>query len=342
MSGESEIEIPILPSDPKELRDALIHEMEERRHADCLAKVQTDAVQLALDLLARDPDVEAFFGLFTRTLVLECDSRACDVWLLAEDEQRAPAVASPELWMTYQGDRLYTRRSRDWDEVARPRESMAAHLFGYIPGWTGAVVYERDDPRLPAPIRDLIRGAGIESIQTAPLVLGARHLGWIVLATGESGECEQWRRAMLEAIARQATFVLHSSRLMERSHLEQRRKAILEERNRIARDIHDNLAQGFAAILMQLQAAQREIGSVPAAVRASLDNAVVLARTHLTEAQRSVSTLRPNVGTGEDVTTKLQRIPDLGRLNLDYVSTKPGQQHGRKRSSQQLAHLQYT
>ena len=61
-----------------------------------------------------------------------------------------------------------------------------------------------------------------------------------------------------EAIARQAALALHHSRLIEQSRVEERRKAILEERNRLARDIHDNLAQGFAAILMQLQAAQRE------------------------------------------------------------------------------------
>ena len=129
--------------------------MEERRHAECLAKVQTDAVQLALDLLAREPDsVESFFEMFTKTLVEECESLACDVWLTDEDEKRV------ELWMTYQRGRLYTPQSRDWDEVALPRESMAGHLFGYIPGWTSAVVYEGDDPRLPAPIRALIRSGG--------------------------------------------------------------------------------------------------------------------------------------------------------------------------------------
>ena len=41
---------------------------------------------------------------------------------------------------------------------------------------------------------------------------------------------------------------------------------MLEERNRLARDIHDTLAQGFAAILMQLQAAQRAAGALPPAV----------------------------------------------------------------------------
>src|SRR5205823_14374000 len=136
----------------------------------------------------------------------------------------------------------------------------------------------------------------------APLVLGGRNLGWVALSTCRKPESEgRWRVALLEAIARQATLALHHSRLAELNRLEERRKAILEERNRLARDIHDNLAQGFAAILMQLQAAQREAGTLPAAVASSMEIAVDLARTHLTEARRSVGALRPNVGIGEDI-----------------------------------------
>ena len=312
MRHESEIEVPILPSDATELRDALIREMDERRHAECLAKVHTDAVQLALDLLAREPDsVESFFGMFTKTLVEECESTSCDVWLLDEDQHRV------DLWMTYQRGALHTRGSPDWDALASPRESMGTHLFAHIAGWKGSVVYEGDDRRLPAPIRDQIRRAGIDVVQTAPLLLGGRNLGWIVLSAGPTAECPEWRLAMLEGIARQATFVLHVSRLAERGRQEERRKATLEERNRLARDIHDNLAQGFAAILMQLQAARREIGAVPDSVTASLENAIVLARTHLTEARRSVCTLRPNVGSGEDIASALQRLADLGQRTTD-------------------------
>src|SRR5262245_66629204 len=87
-----------------------------------------------------------------------------------------------------------------------------------------------------------------------------------------------WRVVLSEAIARQAALALHHSRLVELNRLEERRKAILEERNRLARDIHDNLAQGFAAILMQLQAARREVGGAwPPAVEASIENTVDLA-----------------------------------------------------------------
>ena len=84
-----------IPSDPDELRGALLREMKERRHAQCLAQVQADAVQLTLDLLAREPgSVESFFELFTKTLVEECESLACDVWLTDEHEKHVELEAS--------------------------------------------------------------------------------------------------------------------------------------------------------------------------------------------------------------------------------------------------------
>jgi signal transduction histidine kinase len=295
-------------SDPAVLRAALVREAGERRRAECMAKIQTGAVQLALDLLVREPDIEGFFGEFTKTLVEECESHACGVWLIDDDHQRC------DLWMAYLVDGLRTRGSEGWDELELPRESMASHLFAYTPGWTRTVEYEGEDPRLPEAVRSFNRQAGVTSLAVAPLVLGGRNLGWLGLSTCLSPDSEaHWRVALLEAIARQATLALHQSRLSESSRLEERRKAILEERNRLARDIHDNLAQGFAAILMQLQAVRREVGTLPPAVAVSVETAVELARTHLTEARRSVGSLRPNVGPGEDVGTALRRLADLGQ-----------------------------
>jgi signal transduction histidine kinase len=261
-----------------------------------------------LDLLVRAPDVEGFFGALTKTMVEDGELHACGVWLIDDDQQQC------DLWMAYMGNRLYTAKSPDWDTLQLPRESMAGHVFGYTPGWSRTVEYQSDDARLPDAVRAFNREAGANSLVVTPLVLGARNLGWVAISTFPNPECDGWWRiALLEAIAHQATLALHQSRLSELSRLEERRKAILEERNRLARDIHDNLAQGFAAILMQLQAARRETGTLPAAVASSLQTAVDLARTHLTEARRSVGTLRPNVGPGEDVATALTRLADLGQ-----------------------------
>ena len=299
----------ITSNDPEALRAALAREANERRRAECLVKIQTGAVQLALELLVREPDIEGFFGQFTKRLVDECDSHACGVWLIDEAEQRC------DLWMAYLEDRLYTRETPGWEALDLPRESMANHLFAYRQGWVSTLEYEGDDERLPEPVRQFNRQAGVTSVAVAPLVLGGRNLGWVALSTCGSLAAEgQWRLALLEAIARQATLALHQNRLAESGRREVRRKAILEERNRLARDIHDNLAQGFAAILMQLQAAQRAAGSsVPPSVASTLDTAVEIARTHLTEARRSVGSLRPNVGPGEDVGTALRRLADLSQ-----------------------------
>jgi signal transduction histidine kinase len=294
------------------MRAALAREIDDRRRAECMARIQSDAVQLALQALVREPDVTGFFRAFIKALVDQSESHACGVWLLNADATRC------DLWMAYLGGLFFMKESDDWDGLALPRTSVAEHLLAYERGWTGTVEYTGNDPRLPGPVQEFNRAAGVESLVTAPLLLPTRNLGWVVLSSGLASECETaWRRALVEAMAQQATLALHHNRLAEQSHVEARRQAVLEERNRMARDIHDTLAQGFGAILMQLQAAQRAAGSLPPAVAKSVETAVDLARTHMIDARRSVSALRPQSQEGEDVAAALRRMTDLARRTTD-------------------------
>jgi signal transduction histidine kinase len=299
-------------SDVNAMRVALSLERAERRRAECLANIQSGAVQLALDLLVREPDMDGFFGKFTTALAEECESLACGVWLIDEDQRGA------HLWMAYVHNRLFTRDKPDWDTLALPRIGMATHLFAHRPGWTHTVEYAGDDPRLPETVRTFNRELGVHSLAVAPLVLATRTLGWVALSNGESSMCEgEWRMALLDAVSRQATLALHQSQQAERSRYEERRKAILEERNRLARDIHDVLAQGFAAILMQLQAAQRESSTLPQAVASKLEAAVELARSHMVEARRSVSALRPIAGESDELSIALKRLVEMARRTTE-------------------------
>ena len=293
--------------DAAALREQLRSQTDQRRRAECMARLQSDTVQLALDLLVREPDIEGFFRAFIKTLVEESESHACAVWLL-DAEDRA------ELWMAVVGDRFYSRGEGGWDTLALPREAMAAHLAGYRDGWTQTIEYEGQDARLPEAVRAFNQHTGLSSLVATPLVASTRNLGWFVLSSGAGPLCEGiWRRALSEAMARQATLALHQSRLAEQSLVEARRQAVLEERNRLARDIHDTLAQGFAAILMQLQAAERAAGALPPAAARSLATALDLARTHMIEARRSVGALRPDNGGADDVGGALHRMTDLAR-----------------------------
>ena len=80
-----------------------------------------------------------------------------------------------------------------------------------------------------------------------------------------------------------------------REHRRAEEASILEERNRIAREIHDTLAQSFTGILLHIGTAAELITEEPETAQAHMEIADELARTGLTEARRSVAALRPQL-----------------------------------------------
>jgi signal transduction histidine kinase len=300
--------VTTVPGELDTLRQALDDAIGQTRRADCMSRVQSDAMQMALELLVREPDIDGFFRVFIKSLVEECESIACSVWLLADDDKTC------DFWMAYADGRFYSANGEHCEFTAEKsrRDSFAGHLLSAAEGWTSVLEYLGDDERLPSVMREFNRQRGVDSIIVAPMALPTRTLGWMVLGSAVGTSCETtWRRAVVEAVSRQGTMALHHSRVAEQSRIETRRQAVLEERNRIARDIHDTLTQGFAAILMQLQAAQRHGSALPTPVSSALETAVDLARTHIIEARRSVGALRPQAAGEEDVASALRRITEL-------------------------------
>jgi signal transduction histidine kinase len=82
--------------------------------------------------------------------------------------------------------------------------------------------------------------------------------------------------------------------------------AVIGERNRIARDIHDTLAQGFTGVIMQSQAAEDALQKqdTPATVH-HLQRARQIAQTSLHDARLSVFALRPSVLTDQTLAQAL-------------------------------------
>jgi signal transduction histidine kinase len=71
----------------------------------------------------------------------------------------------------------------------------------------------------------------------------------------------------------------------------ERQAGILQERQRLAREIHDTLAQGFTSIILHLEAV--EAASEPAVAHRHLQQARQIARDSLSEARRMVWALQP-------------------------------------------------
>ncbi|MFD4975185.1 sensor histidine kinase [Streptomyces sp. NPDC058424] len=79
---------------------------------------------------------------------------------------------------------------------------------------------------------------------------------------------------------------------VSRQSAQNRAVGVLEERARLAREIHDTLAQGLSGIITQLEAAEQAMPDLPA-VQKRIALAKELARDNLQEARRSVDALRP-------------------------------------------------
>ena len=146
--------------------------------------------------------------------------------------------------------------------------------------------------------------------------------GWI-------GEEQKERRAreltaLTEANAKLEESLRHNADLQEQLLSQARDTGVSEERRRMAREIHDTLAQGLMGIITQLQAAQRNgVGDDDAARH--VNQAIDLARDSLTEARRSVQALAPQPLAGarlpDAIQDVAQRWSDLHGLDVSVTTT---------------------
>ncbi len=84
--------------------------------------------------------------------------------------------------------------------------------------------------------------------------------------------------------------------------------AVLSERGRIAREIHDTLAQGLVGISVQLELVNRLLASSVESARTQLDQARGLVRESIAEARSSIWELRSQAAETEDLATRIARM----------------------------------
>jgi len=165
-------------------------------------------------------------------------------------------------------------------------------------GWDAAEVLGRPYPLIPDEKRDewreylqrRVRGEMLVGLETQRL----RKDGSLV-------DVAIWTAPLRDATGEIQGIMGVIADLTERKRAEEalitqvRELAVMEERNRMAREIHDSLAQGFTAIVLQLEAAEEALDKRPGSVPDHLGRAKRLARESLREARRSVWDLLPQV-----------------------------------------------
>src|SRR6185437_16207862 len=107
-----------------------------------------------------------------------------------------------------------------------------------------------------------------------------------------------------------AALLAYAAYLWRVRQVESRFNAVLAERNRIAREIHDTLAQGFVAVSVQLQLAKQLLSHSGEAARESLDEAQNLVKTGLDDARRAIWELRSQGSENRDLASQLVQMSE--------------------------------
>jgi signal transduction histidine kinase len=117
---------------------------------------------------------------------------------------------------------------------------------------------------------------------------------WIYLfAAAASILLGTWMAAIIEQSAQRRQLIEQLEATQAELAAAKRHEGMLEERQRLAREIHDTLAQGFTSIVMHLEAAEQALPDDPETVQNHLHRARTTARASLEQARRVVQDLRP-------------------------------------------------
>lgn len=140
-------------------------------------------------------------------------------------------------------------------------------------------------------LKNLYEGTeGLRYHASVPLHAPDRKIGILNVVSPHLQELSAERLQLLYTIGDMLSIAIERARLFEKS----RRLGIAEERNRLAREIHDTLAQGLTAISLKLETAEAlwESETKREQVATLLHQSLELTQVNIEEARRSVLDLR--------------------------------------------------
>jgi signal transduction histidine kinase len=236
----------------------------------------------ANERLASEPDLAAFMAHMLRELCSMAEADAAAVYENRADLRHPLLVASyPET-----PQRSWLDQAEATDDVASEegRQSWQALLAAKDVITLRAADHTRS---LPSQWTAWLGAIEYQRALAIPLLAGDMADGFILLAFRDSIHMDPVRMEFVKFLAQQAMIAIRLTRLSEMMS----RTAMLEERTRLARDLHDTMAQSFTGIYMQLQAASRYAESNQLLARACIERAQTLARDGLRDARQSVLAL---------------------------------------------------
>lgn len=280
----------------------VVQDISQRKEAELVSQGQKLALQRTLNFLATEPELDKFLGQALTTVTEQLDAAVADIWLDDSQNNRS--------WL-----HLTSWQGRILTAAAQPDHPGASPLlisdFQHYSCWQSlheqhAPYVYHDLPNHPEMVAFRAWAAargGVEMALLIPLVLGQEYLGTVMIGHLQDRPHRPEEVELATALAQQVVLALQLTRLAQATQ----QAAIVEERNRMAREIHDTLAQTFTSISIQLNNAQHLAEQHPEVARDIIEQVKTLAHVGLSEARRSVWSLHPDADEYRDLASALQR-----------------------------------
>jgi signal transduction histidine kinase len=142
-----------------------------------------------------------------------------------------------------------------------------------------------------------------QSFMAVPMMLKDRPVGLVSLSSSRPDYFTRHHAALTGAIAQQAAVAIENARLYEQAQ----EVAVLEERQRLARELHDSVSQALFAVALGARTARSLVERDPSGAVEPLDYVLSQAEAGLTEMRALIFELRPQALDDEGLVAALRR-----------------------------------
>lgn len=170
-------------------------------------------------------------------------------------------------------------------------------------------------------LRRQVINEGFQCMACIPLIAHTNVIGVMGVATRHMQRLEPREVGLLTSIGTWAGTTIENVRLNQQN----RRLAVLEERERIGMDLHDGIIQSIYAVGLALDYARMEVEANPRKALVKVEQAIEGLNGTIRDIRTYIMDLRPRQFRGENLMDSLQRLIDETRLNthLEIILTGP-------------------
>jgi PAS domain S-box-containing protein len=241
------LEMARLAEQAKQTALAIEREQAARERAVELAKAN-EALRGCLDALASVPELDEFLGQVMGAMTRQLGA-ASSVLRLRNFEKNVLTLD-----LVFQDGRVMTAAEAKYPARLQtvPLDERLLNMLKE----PATVIHLLDDiTPIPDAFRSYLLGLGVKTSLVIPLMLARQLIGSVTFRFTEDREFRPEELEIARALAIQASLAIQLTRLAKGA----RQSAVLAERNQLAGEIHDSLAQFFTGISLQLGAAKKII-----------------------------------------------------------------------------------